>query len=79
LRGATEKTSQVSIDYGLFTEEILDFLNVGFTIFIVVKFINKLKTKAEDVSDVTVPTPADIQLLSAIKELLETQNEKLSK
>ena len=51
LRSATETTSQVSIDYGLFAETILDFLIVGFTIFIVVKFINKLKTKADDVKD----------------------------
>jgi large conductance mechanosensitive channel len=79
LRDATEKTSQVSIDYGLLTESVLDFLIVGFTIFIVVKFVNKLQVKAEDVSDVTVTTPADIQLLSDIKELLEAQNEKLSK
>ena len=79
LRDATEKTTQVSIDYGLLTETVLDFLIVGFTIFIVVKFVNKLQVKAEDVSDVTVTTPADIQLLSDIKELLEAQNEKLSK
>ena len=79
LRDATEKNSQVSIDYGLLTETVLDFLIVGFTIFIVVKFVNKLQVKAEDVSDVTVTTPADIQLLSDIKELLEAQNEKLSK
>tara|TARA_B110000091_G_scaffold24310_1_gene22964 strand:- start:947 stop:1366 length:420 start_codon:yes stop_codon:yes gene_type:complete len=79
LRDATEKNSQVSIDYGLLTETVLDFLIVGFTIFIVVKFVNKLQVKAEDVSDVTVATPADIQLLSDIKELLEAQNEKLSK
>jgi large conductance mechanosensitive channel len=78
LRDATEKTSQVSIDYGLLTETILDFLIVGFTIFLVIKFVNKLQAKAEDVKDVTVPTPADIQLLSDIKELLEVQNEKLS-
>ena len=77
-REATEKTSQVSIDYGLLTETILDFLIVGFTIFLVIKFVNKLQAKAEDVKDVTVPTPADIQLLSDIKELLEVQNEKLS-
>ena len=78
LREATEKTSQVSIDYGLFTETILDFLIVGFTILLVVKFGNKLQAKAEDVKDVTVPTPANVQLLSDIKELLEVQNEKLS-
>ena len=79
LRQATDLASQVSIDYGLFTETILDFLIVGFTIFIVLKFINKLQAKAEDVSDDSVTTPADIKLLSEIKELLKAQNEKLSK
>ena len=79
LRSATETTSQVSMDYCLFAETILDFLIVGFTIFIVVKFINNLKAKADDVKDVTVPTPADIQLLSDIKKLLEVQNKKLLK
>ena len=77
LRETSETNNQVSIDYGLFTETILDFLIVGVTVFIVVKFINKLKVKADDVSDQTVPTPADIQLLSEIKELLEKQNKKL--
>ena len=77
LRETSETSSQVSIDYGLFTETILDFLIVGVTVFIVVKFINKLKVKADDVSDQTVPTPADIQLLSEIKELLEKQNKKI--
>ena len=77
LRETSETNSQVSIDYGLFTETILDFLIVGVTVFIVVKFINKLKVKADDVSDQTVPTPADIQLLSEIKELLEKQNKKI--
>ena len=79
LRETSETNSQVSIDYGLFTETILDFLIVGVTVFIVVKFINKLKVKADDVSDQTVPTPADIQLLSEIKELLEKQNKRNSK
>ena len=79
LRETSETNSQVSIDYGLFTETILDFLIVGVTVFIVVKFINKLKVKADDVSDQTVSTPADIQLLSEIKELLEKQNKRNSK
>ena len=79
LRETSETNSQVSIDYGLFTETILDFLIVGVTVFIVVKFINKLKVKADDVSDQTVPTPADIQLLSEIKGLLEKQNKRNSK
>lgn len=79
LREATATTSQVSIDYGLFAETALDFLIVGFTIFIVVKFINRLKAKADDVQNSTVATPVDIQLLSKIKDLLEEQNRNLSK
>ena len=79
LRSATETTSQVSIDYGLFAETALDFLIVGLTIFMVVKFINKLKTKADDIKDESVATPAYIKLLSEIKKLLEDHNQKLMK
>ena len=55
------------------------FIIVGFTIFLVVKFINRLRAKAEDVQDMTVPTPVDVELLSKIKDLLEEQNKVLSK
>ena len=44
-----------------------------------VKLINRLRTKAEDVQDITVPTPADVELLSKIRDLLEEQNKVLSK
>jgi len=47
----------VAINYGLFVETLLDFLIVGFTIFIVVKFINRLNKKAEDIKDNSVSTP----------------------
>ena len=54
---------EVAISYGQFVETFLDFLIVGFTIFMVVKFINILNKKAEDPSDKTVSTPKNIQLL----------------
>ena len=79
LREATAQAAQVSLDYGLLIETVLDFLIVGFTIFLVVKFINRLRVKADDVQDVSVPTPADVELLSKIKDLLEEQNKVLSK
>jgi large conductance mechanosensitive channel len=79
LREATKEATQVSIDYGLLIETVIDFLIVGFTIFIFVKFINKLRNQANNVEDTTVPTPADIELLSKIKDLLEEQNEALIK
>lgn len=79
LREATNEATQLSIDYGLLFEAVIDFLIVGFTIFIVVKFINKLRNQANNVEDTSVPTPADIELLSKIKDLLEKQNEALIK
>ena len=65
---------EVAISYGQFVETFLDFLIVGFTIFMVVKFINRLNKKAEDPSDKTVSTPKKIQLLMDMNSLLEEQN-----
>jgi len=65
---------EVAISYGQFVETFLDFLIVGFTIFMVVKFINRLNKKAEDPSDKTVSTPKNIQLLMDMNSLLEEQN-----
>ena len=68
---------EVAISYGQFIETFLDFLIVGFTIFIVVKFINRLNKKAEDPSDKTISTPKNIQLLMDMNELLKGQNKIL--
>ena len=45
LREATKEATQVSIDYGLLIETVIDFLIVGFTIFIVVKFSIRKKRR----------------------------------
>ena len=65
---------EVAISYGQFIETFLDFLIVGFTIFIVVKFINRLNKKAEDPADKTVSNPKNIQLLIDMNDLLKEQN-----
>ena len=65
---------EVAISYGQFIETFIDFLIVGFTIFIVVKFINRLNKKAEDPTDKTISTPKNIQLLMDMNELLKEQN-----
>ncbi len=67
-------SEEVAIGYGVFTEAILDFVIIGFTIFIVVKFMNRLYKKAQDIKDTTVATPKDIELLSKLTELMEEQN-----
>lgn len=65
---------EVAIGYGALFEAFLDFLIIGFTVFIVVKFMNRLKNRAQDTKDPTVTTPKDIELLSHISELMKEQN-----
>lgn len=67
-------TDQVAIGYGALTEVFIDFMIIGFTVFIVVKFMNQLKRKAQDTKDVTVETPKDIELLDKLTMLMEEQN-----
>tara|TARA_S200000501_G_scaffold367900_1_gene404935 strand:- start:643 stop:1068 length:426 start_codon:yes stop_codon:yes gene_type:complete len=71
LRKATNNLSEVSIDYGFFINTLIDFIIVGFTIFIVVKFFNSLKKKSEDITEKSIETPKQIVLLTEIRDLLE--------
>ena len=71
LRQATESYSEVSIEYGLFINNMVDFTIVGFTIFLVIKLFNSLRKKSEDISDESVETPKQIILLTEIRDLLK--------
>lgn len=41
----------------------VDFLVISIVVFVVVRFVNRLKGRAQDVSDAMVVTPKDIELL----------------
>lgn len=70
-------TDEVAIGYGALGEAFLDFIIIGFTVFIVVKFMNRLRKKSQDTTDTTVATPKDIELLSKLTDLMEEQNKLL--
>ena len=74
LRNPSKKLSEVSIDYGFFLNTLIDFIVVGFTIFIVVKVFNSLKKKSEDITETSVETPKQIILLTEIRNLLKDTN-----
>lgn len=63
----------ITLNYGIFIQSILDFLIIAMTVFIIVKAINKLRAKADNEKDDSVPTPKDIQLLSEIRDILKNQ------
>ena len=69
---------EVAIGYGVMFEALVDFFVIGFTIFLVVKFLNKLIRKAEDTTDKSVQTPKNIELITRMTNLMEEQNEMLS-
>ncbi|MDR9456182.1 MAG: large-conductance mechanosensitive channel protein MscL [Salegentibacter sp.] len=74
-----EAIQEVAIGYGALIETLLDFLIIGFTIFLVIKVINRFRRKAEDPKDTRETTPKDIELLSKLTELMEEQNNLLKK
>ena len=59
-----------SIVYGAFIQAIIDFLIIALVIFIIVKNINKMK-KEEPAEEEPEETPADIALLTEIRDLLK--------
>lgn len=71
IRAQKSNAPEVAIEYRLFLETLIDFLLIGMTIFLVVKFFNNLKNKAQDLKNDDIKTPADIKLLGEIKEILK--------
>ena len=76
LRNGTSDLSEVSIDYGLLINTLVDFFIVGFAIFIIVKFFNSLKRKSEDINESSIETPKNIVLLTQIRDSLDKISKK---
>ncbi len=77
LREAYAEVDEVAIGYGELLEVLLDFAIIAFTIFTVIKFINRFRSKAEDPDDTAEVTPKNIELLANLEKLLKEQNEIL--
>lgn len=63
----------VTFNYGNFIQVIVDFLIIAFAIFILLKGINRFKKKKEEAPAAPAEPPADIQLLTEIRDLLKKQ------
>lgn len=71
----TVTQEMISINYGIFIQLVLDFLIIAFSIFVVIRVFNKLRNKADNEKDTSVPTPKEIALLSEIRDLLKHRSE----
>ena len=71
---AADGSGGLVIPYGNFIQQIVNFLIIAFVIFMVVKFMNAIKTKLEkpvvEVEEVA-PAPTTEELLGEIRDLLK--------
>jgi large conductance mechanosensitive channel len=70
------KIKDATIAYGLFIQNIVDFLIVAFTIFMVVKAVNKLMRKKEKKEEAPKGPSEEVLLLTEIKNELVKQNKR---
>ena len=74
---AAQEAGAATINYGMFANAVINFLIVAFVVFMLVRYVNKLKDLAADPKAAgkgdtpPPPPPADIQLLTEIRDLLK--------
>ncbi|MDR7344110.1 large conductance mechanosensitive channel [Pantoea alhagi] len=75
LKPAQGETPPVVMEYGIFLQNIFDFVIIAFAIFIAIKLMNKLHKKKEVEKPAAKPS-AEATLLTEIRDLMKQQNDK---
>ncbi|NOT73368.1 MAG: large conductance mechanosensitive channel protein MscL [Cyclobacteriaceae bacterium] len=60
-----------TVKYGSFISAVLNFVIIAFVLFLIVKAANSAKKKQEAAPAVPAPPPADVVLLTEIRDLLK--------
>ena len=68
LAEAVGETPAVTLNYGVFIQNVFDFIIIAFAIFMMIKGINKVKKPVEEVKG-----PSQEELLTEIRDLLKKQ------
>ena len=71
LRAATDIVPAMVLSYGKFINTVVDFVIVAAAIFLVVKAMNSMKKRAAAAPAAPAAPPADVQLLTEIRDLLK--------
>ena len=67
LADAVGETPAVTLNYGVFIQNVFDFIIIAFAIFMMIKALNKLKKPEEKVKELT----SEEKLLTEIRDLLK--------
>ena len=77
LAQAVGETPAVTLNYGVFIQNVFDFIIIAFAIFMMIKALNKLKKPVEEApaepSVEEVKGPSQEELLTEIRDLLKKQ------
>jgi len=73
------KIKDASINYGMFIQNVVDFLIVAFCIFIAIRAFNKLTHKEEKKADEKPAKSDEVKLLEEIRDCLKKESKKQSK
>lgn len=71
MKAATETSPAVTWNYGNFLQVCFDFLIVAFAVFLLIKAINAARKKEEAVPPAPPEPPAEIKILTEIRDLLK--------
>lgn len=77
IREASDSQEEITMGYGMLLEALIDFGVIALTIFLLIKAMNRIRSRAEDPEDQAEVTPKDIELLSRIEGLMQEQNQLL--
>lgn len=62
-----------AVKYGKFLSATINFIIIAFVLFLIVKGVNASKKKEEAAPAAPAPPPADVQLLTEIRDLLKNK------
>lgn len=67
------KVQDAYINYGIFIQNVIDFIIISFCVFLMIKFINKItrKKEKEEKQEEAKERAEDIKLLEEIRDLLK--------
>ncbi|WP_413736776.1 large-conductance mechanosensitive channel protein MscL [Sodalis sp. RH21] len=78
LKPAQGDTPAVVLQYGIFLQNIFDFLIVALAVFCVIKLINRFHRKQEEEPAAPPKPSAEETLLTEIRDLLKQQNQSVA-
>lgn len=74
MKEAVDKTPAVTLNYGLFVQNVIDFMIVAFAIFMAIKGLSAFKKKEVEVVAPPPPPPTrEQELLAEIRDLLKNK------